>query len=120
MYLAMGHDCYIYDLGSRSLYFVYGSVPARVRLFVRVSLKFSRARYGFCGVSFPFPRHPPPRPSTRTCGGICVIIPLVTHLITLMWQLTGVTRPFGSRNKKRKAPRAVWYGITFVKYALHM
>ena len=27
---------------------------------------------------------------------------------------------FGSRNKKRKAPRAVWYGITFVKYALHM
>ena len=34
--------------------------------------------------------------------------------------LTDVTRPFGSRNKKRKAPRAVWYGITFVKYALHM
>ena len=26
----------------------------------------------------------------------------------------------GSRNKKRKAPRAVWYGITFIKYALHM
>ena len=26
---------------------------------------------------------------------------------------------FGSRNKKRKAPRAVWYGITFIKYALH-
>merc|ERR1712216_610394 len=25
----------------------------------------------------------------------------------------------GSRNKKRKAPRAVWYGITFIKYALH-
>jgi hypothetical protein len=26
---------------------------------------------------------------------------------------------FGSRNKKRKAPRAVWYGVPFIKYALH-
>lgn len=25
---------------------------------------------------------------------------------------------FGSRNKKRGAPRAVWYGLEFVRYAL--
>jgi len=26
---------------------------------------------------------------------------------------------YGSRNKKRKAPRAVWYGVAFTRYALH-
>jgi len=42
-----------------------------------------------------------------------------TLLIHLAMGTTCYIHDFGSRNKKRKAPRAVWYGVTFVKYALH-
>ncbi|KAJ1490520.1 hypothetical protein T484DRAFT_1935199 [Baffinella frigidus] len=43
-----------------------------------------------------------------------------TLLIHLAMGHTCYIHDYGSRNKKRKAPRAVWYGVTFIKFALHV
>ena len=48
--------------------------------------------------SAPATQAPPTRSSSRSC----------------------LVYDFGSRNKKRGAPRAVWYGLEFVRYALRV
>eukprot|EP00960_Hanusia_phi_P069362 767075-Hanusia_phi.AAC.1 len=42
-----------------------------------------------------------------------------TLLLYLALGQTCYIHDYGSRNKKRKAPRAIWYGVTFIRYALH-
>ena len=41
-----------------------------------------------------------------------------TLLLRLALGQTCLIYDFGSRNKKRAAPRAIWYGLEFIKYAL--
>ena len=43
-----------------------------------------------------------------------------TLLLALAMGHTALVYDFGSRNRKRGAPRAIWYGIEFIRYALNL